>query len=284
LRRLALVLIATGALWLPATAGAATQLGETFASENGGDPGATHLQSSSPGDQYTAGFRGVITSWSHLAATPPGQVKLKVARSLGGDSFLIVGESAAIAPPAGALITIPAQIPVEPGDVIGNYTSGQFYGRSTSNPAYRMRYLYPGDPPAGSTNTYPPAVQYQVNIAATLEPDCDNDGFGDESQDQNLDACPPGPIATITTGPPQKVKSKKNRTKATFTFTADEPDATFNCALDGQQQFEPCVSPVTVTVRKGEHSFSVTATDTGGNQGAPATDTWKVKRKKKKKK
>jgi hypothetical protein len=278
---LTLAIIACGP---PATSGAATQLGETFPPEDGGDPGATHLQYSSPSGQYTVGFRGVITSWSHRAATSPGQVKLKVARPLGVNSFLIVGESAAIAPPAGALITIPAQIPVQAGDVIGNYTSGQFFGRGTPNTEYGMHYLYPGDPPPGSINAYPPAVQYQTDIAAMLEPDCDNDGFGDESQDQNLDACPPGPAATITSGPPNKIKSKKNRSTATFTFTASEPDATFDCSLDGKEQFEPCVSPLTVTVRRGEHTFSVTATDAGGNAGAAATDTFKVKRKRKKKK
>jgi hypothetical protein len=212
----------------------------------------------------------------------PSQVKLKVARPLGGNAFLIVGESAPIAAAAGSLITIPAQIRVEPGDVIGNYTSGQWFGRSAVGTAYRMHYLYPGDPPAGSTNTYPPPVEYQVDIAATLEPDCDNDGFGDETQDQNLLACPPGPVATITSGPKEKVKSKKNRTTATFTFTASEPDAIFDCALDGKQEFEPCVSPLTVTVKRGAHTFTVQATDAGGNQGAAVTDTWKVKRKKKK--
>ena len=53
--------------------------------------------------------------------------------------------------------------------------------------------------------------------------------------------------------------------------------------LDGQQEFKACASPLTVSVKKGEHTFSVTATDVGGNAGAAATDTFKVKRKKKKK-
>ena len=52
--------------------------------------------------------------------------------------------------------------------------------------------------------------------------------------------------------------------------------------LDGKQEFKACASPLTISVKKGKHTFSVTAADVGGNQGTAATDTFKVKRKKKK--
>jgi hypothetical protein len=282
-RAAAILTLAVIACAPPAGAGAATQVGETFVPQNNCDPGATHLQSSSPGDGYTVGFRGVITSWSHRAGPSPGQVKLKVGRPLGGNSFRILAESGFFAPTAGSLLNVPAQIPVLPGDVIGSYVSNAACGRSALGTGYLAHYLYPGDPAPGTTPSFLGPAQYQVDIAAVLEPDCDNDGFGDESQDQNLDGCPPGPAATITSGPKNKVKTRKNRATATFTFTADDPGATFNCTLDGKQELEPCVSPLTVTVRRGEHTFSVTATDAGGNAGAAATDTFKVKRKRKKK-
>jgi hypothetical protein len=83
------------------------------------------------------------------------------------------------------------------------------------------------------------------------------------------------PNTTITGGPKAKTKSKT----ATISFTADEP-ATFNCTLDGQEQFKPCTSPITVKVKKGRHTFQVRATDAAGNvDGSPATDSWKVKKK-----
>jgi len=63
-----------------------------------------------------------------------------------------------------------------------------------------------------------------------------------------------------------------------FEFTSDE-SASFECSLDGDA-FQPCTSPVTEKVRKGEHVFEVRATDEAGNPGEPATHTWKVKRKK----
>jgi len=91
------------------------------------------------------------------------------------------------------------------------------------------------------------------------------------------DANPPN--TQITGAPKDKTKKKT----ATFVFGADEP-ASFNCVLDGKQQFKACTSPLTVKVKKGKHSFSVTATDAAGNADpSPATDAWKVKRKKKKK-
>jgi hypothetical protein len=36
-------------------------------------------------------------------------------------------------------------------------------------------------------------------------------------------------------------------------------------------------------VRKGKHHFEVQAVDGAGNVGSPASDDWKVKKKKKKK-
>jgi Tol biopolymer transport system component len=90
------------------------------------------------------------------------------------------------------------------------------------------------------------------------------------------DAQPPNTL--ITKQPKDKTKTKR----ATFEFSAGEP-ATFECALDGKQQFKACTSPLTVKVKRGKHSFEVRATDAAGNADpSPATDGWKVKKKKKK--
>jgi hypothetical protein len=89
------------------------------------------------------------------------------------------------------------------------------------------------------------------------------------------------PDTTITSGPKSKVKSRKKKARAEFEFTADDPDATLECALDGAP-FEPCTSPVTERVKKGEHNFEVRGIDRLGNvEDEPAMHEWKVKRKKK---
>jgi hypothetical protein len=102
-------------------------------------------------------------------------------------------------------------------------------------------------------------------------------------------ASPPGdgadtsaPDTAITKGPKKKTKKKR----ATFEFTGSDARAvgSFQCSLDGGA-FTACTSPHTVKVKKGRHTFSVRATDQAGNVDAsPATDDWKVKKKKKKKK
>jgi hypothetical protein len=270
------------ALATPAGTGAATQLGETFVPPSGFcDPGFTNVAAGSPSDSYTVPERGVITSWSYQADATPPMVALKIFRNDGGGTFTVLSDSGLHTPAPNQLLVIPARIPVSGGEVIGLYTSNAECGRLGSG--YSTFYR-PSNSGVGSMSAYAGPASYQLDISAVFEADCDRDGFGDDSQDQNLDSCPPGPVSTIVSGPKDKVRTKKNRATATFTFTADDPDAAFNCTLDGKQELEPCVSPLTVTVRRGEHTFSVTAMDAGGNAGAAATDTWKVKRKRKRKK
>lgn len=83
------------------------------------------------------------------------------------------------------------------------------------------------------------------------------------------------PAVTITGGP----KKKSARKKATFTFVADEPGATLECALDGAA-FSPCVSPQRYKrLKLGRHRFVVRATDAVGNVGQPVSRSFKRKRK-----
>jgi Trypsin len=85
----------------------------------------------------------------------------------------------------------------------------------------------------------------------------------------------------ITKGPKDKTKKKK----ATFQFTGVEVRAIagFQCSLDGKA-FASCTSPHKVKVKKGRHTFQVRTVDTAGNvDGTPASDSWKRKKKKKKK-
>jgi hypothetical protein len=94
-----------------------------------------------------------------------------------------------------------------------------------------------------------------------------------------LGAADAPPETTITKGPKRKTKKKR----ATFEFSATEP-ATFQCLLDNKQTFKPCTSPTTVKVKKGKHTFAVFATDAAGNtDSTPASQSWKRKKKKKRK-
>ena len=65
---------------------------------------------------------------------------------------------------------------------------------------------------------------------------------------------------------------------ATFEFSSSEPGSTFQCSLDAAP-FAACGSPDTLKVKKGKHHFEVRATAKGQTDGSPATDDWKVRKK-----
>lgn len=62
---------------------------------------------------------------------------------------------------------------------------------------------------------------------------------------------------TITSGPEDGELVTVD--SVTFTFTSDDPAATFDCSIDGRG-FKPCTSPVTMSdLEDGRHSFAARA-------------------------
>jgi hypothetical protein len=95
---------------------------------------------------------------------------------------------------------------------------------------------------------------------------------------------PPGdttpPSIKITSGPAGKITDRRPR----FGFSSEDPNASFLCSLDGAPE-APCRSPMRLPkLKKGKHSFAITAVDAAGNRSATEVRTFKVKVKKKKKK
>jgi hypothetical protein len=88
---------------------------------------------------------------------------------------------------------------------------------------------------------------------------------------QGADTTPPD--TTITAGPSGSTRSAA----PSFSFTATESLATFECRLDGQP-FVPCTSPKQYTdLPTGSHEFSVRATDAAANRDeSPASRQWTV--------
>jgi hypothetical protein len=80
------------------------------------------------------------------------------------------------------------------------------------------------------------------------------------------------PQTTIGSKPDALTKS----TSASFTFSS-EPDATFECALDGAP-FAECLSPQSYSdLSIGEHRFEVRAIDRAGNVGpTPERYIWRI--------
>ncbi len=79
------------------------------------------------------------------------------------------------------------------------------------------------------------------------------------------------PTATISSGPSGAVGTSS----PTFTFAADDPNASFECSIDGGP-FTACASPFTTpALGAGPHTFAVRAVNALGT-GAPATQTFAV--------
>ena len=272
-------------------ANAATQVGETFTPSGtfcGGN--FTSFQTNSVANSYVFPFSGVITAWRYEAnATgPAGGLKLKVGRLVPPPiTIRIVGESTLEIPALSTTTTFLTRVPVAADDILGTYSPSSAQCKRPATGFFRM--FAGGDQALGTSTPYgnDPGNPVQLDIAATLETDSDGDGYGDETQDlcpsdaSVQGACPDraNPQVVITKRPKEKTKKKR----ATFEFSGTDPRALagFECSLDGAP-FSSCTSPLTVTVKKGAHTFAVQAVDQAGNRGSAVTADWTVKKKRKK--
>ena len=195
MRRFSLASLAAAALIaaIPSGAGAATTIGETFVPVGDACFGTTVIQSISPGGQYSAPSDGVITRWSFEADGAPPDLRFKVGRPVPGadlttdTDFTIVGESVIETDlTASALNSFFTRIPVLTGDMIGLF--GNTAGKCHNNEADYSIHSFEGDVHPGDTETFQ-LVDVKLDVSAILEPDCDNDGLGDETQDGNLSSC-----------------------------------------------------------------------------------------------
>jgi hypothetical protein len=282
-------------LGLPTSAPAAEVIGNNGPSVGLCPSDRARVQFEMVGITYSPSVYGVITSWSARAeATPNRTLKLLVLRrnpyGMGNVWFVVQKDEVRTLTAANQLNTFSTgvRLPIEPGERLGLYVpvqagggpclTGGVAGDVLTNTASAGE---PGFGPEASVDYTVPCNACRLNASALVEPDADRDGFGDETQD----ACPTDestqgqcvvPETTITKGPKDRTKKKQ----ATFEFSANVAGATFECSLDGGA-FAPCTSPHSVKVKKGKHTFRVRATAKGQTDATPATDDWKVKRKKK---
>ena len=87
----------------------------------------------------------------------------------------------------------------------------------------------------------------------------------------SIDTTAPNTTITGTPG------TASNNSSATFTFSSNQANSTFQCSLDGAGP-SPCASPVTYSnLTEGSHNFQVRATDAAGNADpTPASFSWTV--------
>jgi hypothetical protein len=159
-------------------------------------------------------------------------------------------------------------------DAAGSYQVTPSAAQTAGAKAYRVRgsnpaYIPEHDPnnPAYDPNL-PVDPAYDVNTPATLE-----------SGTLNMQIDTAAPVSTI--GTPRPSNGTVDNTP-TFSFSAAEPNTTFECQLlrgaEIASDFEPCTSPLTYDEQPTNHryTFNVRGTDPAGNLGAAATYSWNI--------
>jgi hypothetical protein len=181
---------------------------------------ASDIEPSEPnGDPYSGGapVNGVITSFRIRAkATKPTPLTFEIAEvnpvsGTNGDaaiaSAVATGPAVTIAPVSDEAESVPIQqfagrVPVRVGQHLAVDTSGEI---ETTYNSSGDKFSYVFAPPLGATPQGSVTATGELLVQATIEPDADNDGFGDETQDQcptqaaTQGPCiaPPAPPATV---------------------------------------------------------------------------------------
>jgi hypothetical protein len=274
---------------MPAHAGAAVTIGSDLTKAvdfgGGGDP-VVGISVTIPGRATRAPFDGVVTQWRiKKGITNWGTVNLRVIRAVATDTYVGAGTSEPQAPGtvAGEFL-FATRLPIAAGDFIGVNATSQWQGAANQPGVVTHLVTTPpdGGPPSGS-----PIVQdEEIFFNADIEPDCDRDGFGDETQDPLI---PPvvgcdliAPQTTIAKGGKKLIKTHHSRAKVKFSFSSDEVGSTFECKLD-RKPFRPCSSPkryrIKATEKAKKHTLRVEAIDAAGNKDAtPAKRSFRVER------
>jgi len=183
------------------TAQAATVIGQTGTTTAFGCTNAVLFQGDVGGPPaYVVSAPGVITSWSHEVINPSGSGKLFVVRETEVvDTVVAAAKSETLEFDTPGLLTQATRIPVVPGDAIGLRATG-VVSECGHQTGLGDRLVHNGgvsEPELGEEFTGGSIINHRVNVSATVEPDADGDGFGDETQDKcpaaagGTEGCPP---------------------------------------------------------------------------------------------
>lgn len=185
-------IVATMAL-SPGTAAAAVEFGDTCAAEDAAPGPYTLVTNSSPATDLplSAPVSGVITKVKIKNQIPfPFSVPtyVKVMRPTGSNNYTVINQQTIQAVNGQAVAD--ARMPVQAGDKLGlhgppfTYEGTPLEGFSLyCDEAPGVLGAASGDVSVGSSATFMDVTEARVPLAAVIEPDADNDGYGDETQD-----------------------------------------------------------------------------------------------------
>jgi hypothetical protein len=182
---------------------------------------------------------GVITKWRIRSGSSDNSVKLRILRPTGSGAFTAAGTSAVEKTVSGVAL-LNASLPIKSGDFLGvnNNSDALIFGQVNNASAY-----YWNPPLADGTNRSATgtAGSRELMVNATVEPDVDCDGKGDESQDQDTDdgPCKQGggggggggggdttaPVIDGLAAAPAKFKTKGKKRGTSFSYNLSEAAA-----------------------------------------------------------
>lgn len=185
-------------LALSGSASAATTIGQNSAPYAGAGAGCGNCGGFQPivgsGASYVVPSGGVITSFSvltgNVAPSAADQISFMVVRPVSGATYTMVGHGPQenfAGRSANKLEAFPVRLSVEAGDLIGsNWSTSVVAGTRASAGTNSIRTsagiaTAPEGASLATIDIGQPTLR--LNLIATLEPDADRDGYGDETQD-----------------------------------------------------------------------------------------------------
>src|SRR5262249_38985963 len=157
---------------------------------------------------------GVITSFSGSSTASGQQMELLILTPVSGTTYHVAAKSGLAIFTVSGVQTFPTRLSVNAGQLIGEY------GMACALPAAGadFHYFAGAEPAIGTDQAFPFAAlaNHVVDLSATLEPDCNHNGFGDETQESNV-VCPTGQRAAPLKkcqGKHSKRARRKGRKKA----------------------------------------------------------------------
>jgi hypothetical protein len=244
------------AIFAPGSAAAATEIGMDCT------PNFWSLQSmvmqskrSTPPGAVQTAAPGIVTSWRVRTSAPDsGSAELKVLRQV-GDEFEVTAESAAGTLLPSRLNVFPTRIPVPAGVSFGlaaDDPPGCEIGSDFGNVVLEFETAPSVGGTTKATGSQLPAF---VPLMVVIEPDADNDGFGDETQDQcpqsaaTQGACPPPPVGPASATVKLKGKPKlEGNVVAVKLTTSVAAKLTATGSIRGKR----AAKPVSKTIKPGE--------------------------------
>jgi hypothetical protein len=212
------VAVALVGLMIPAAAPAAETIGQTAAG-SGCTANEAYTQGVlTSGTSYQPTISGVITSWSSFASAPNTLLELLVLKpnpAGGGSTHFIATQRDQVRTltQASALNTFAGlHLPIEAGDQLGLFLPGFGSANCFFNVGGSDTGLFftGGDPPLNVDSNFTGSnSSRRLNASATVEPDADHDGFGDETQD----GCPTSAAAQGACPAAPKKKCKRHKRK-----------------------------------------------------------------------